>query len=92
MVIGPLLYACVTSARSQPHLTLSEVGRIADVRVGGVTRVSRDFDRVKLSYSSDKHVWFVDYREKTAGYLKYNIEIDDNTDKRQKRQTIIGNC
>ena len=73
IVIAALVYACVASVRSQPRLTLSEVGRIADVQVGGVTRVSRGFDRVKLSYSSDKHVWFVDYREKKTGHLKYNV-------------------
>jgi hypothetical protein len=67
------------TVRSQPRLTSSEVSRIADVQVGGPARVSRDFDRVKLSYSSDKRVWFVDYREKKTGYIKYNIEIDDTT-------------
>ena len=79
ILIAAVLCACVTTVRSQSHLTPSQVSHIADVQIGGVARVSRDFDRVKLSYSSDKHVWFVDYREKKTGYLKYNVEIDDNT-------------
>jgi hypothetical protein len=78
-VLAALLHACATPVHSQSHLTSAEVGRIADVQVGGLATVSRDFDRVKLSYSSDKHVWFVDYRDKKTGYVKYNVEIDDNT-------------
>jgi hypothetical protein len=58
---------------------LSQVAYIADNEIGGPARVSRDFDRTKVSYSADKGVWFVDYREKKTRYIKYNVEVDDKT-------------
>lgn len=42
---------------------------------------------MKLCYSSDKRVWFVDYREKKTGFITYSVEIDDNTG----QATIIVN-
>ena len=79
ILVAAVLCACVATVRSQSRLTSSQVSRIADVQIGRAARVSRDFDRVKLSYSSDKRVWFIDYREKKTGYIKYSIEIDDTT-------------
>jgi hypothetical protein len=79
ILIGAALCACVTSAPSRPRLKSSQVARIADNQIGGPSRVSREFDRTKVSYSAEKDVWFVDYREKKTRYIKYNVEINDKT-------------
>jgi hypothetical protein len=81
ILIAALLSGCATPARPQSHLSVAQVIRIADTELGGPAGISRGFYRTKPTYSLEKGLWFVDYREKKTGYLKYNIEIDDSTGK-----------